>query len=644
MNLSLTKNNYVFLTVFLTLFIIPISRATQSGNLKFATDELSVYFGGKYNTETYFAEDLNFLNSSLGHDSLFFIRTTFDFFTTFKHGDQDQPRLVFYDTLRFRFKWGSTTDVKNADSSVMIDTTPITVSGTTVNKHLMWMRESWLKVMVGPLNDSHNFIQIGLIPYQVGRGISLGAAYQSTGFLGFNPGSSIEQFAPAILLSFNPLPDRFLTDLYFACTQNNQTSLSENIEPINEHQVGACPGRGLGRQAFIVVLRNETVLFKQNKNRVSIEPYIVHQKAPDQSLEYRNDVNTTLSTIGAAIEGCAARLSWGIEGACNFGDLEIKPWDRNYTKIVKNNDAFIVEEYTKVYTQDPATTIDPAKALVTKDITTFLKGSPQDRSENGKYIGTVDNTPLYNAFDRFRPEQRRILCGYFFVADAMYAFVPNCFNMAVGLGYASGDIDSQQDTNKLTQDQLLNERFTSFLPIQSVYSGKRLRHLVLFNEGVPRFNVKLPNADLSRANVTGILTPGVVNSMTNIAFLGTRFDWKIQALRKNEVNIAQNIICYWAPETAQFTKKPKDSELDSQGLPLPSYVPGLEYSSNFIGTEFATEFSAMFYENVKLSGYFGVLFPGQHYADMSGTVIKKNQGVSGNDIGYVCNISAAYFF
>lgn len=644
MNLSLTKNNNAFFIVSLFFFTTSISLIGKNENLKAVTDKLSIDFGGKYNTETYSSENLNFLNSALGHDSLFFIRTTFDFFTTFQHGDQAQPRIMFYDTLRFRFKWGSTTDVKNADSSVMIDTTPITVSGTTVNKHLMWMRESWLKIMLGTLSDAHNFIQIGLIPYQVGRGISLGAAYQSTGFLGFNPGSSIEQYAPAILLSLNPLPDRFLADFYVACTQNNQTSLSENIEPINEHQIGSCAARGLGRQAFLVVLRNETVLLKKNKNRVSIEPYIVHQKAPDQSLEYRNDVNTTLTTIGAAIEGSSSNLSWGMEGACNFGDLEIKAWDRNYTKIVKNDSAVIVEEYTKVYTQDPATTINPTKALATKDIANFLKGSPQDRFENGKYIGTVDNTPLYNAFDRFRPEQRRMLCGYFFVADAMYAFVPNCFNVALGLGYASGDIYNQADTNKLTDDELLNERFTSFLPIQSVYSGKRLRHLVLFNEGVPRFNVKLPNADLSRINPIGILSPGVVNSMTNIAFLGTRFDWKVQALRKNEVNIAQNIICYWAPETAQFTKKPTDAQLDSEGLPLPSYVPYLEYSSNFIGTEFTTELSAMFYENIKLSGYFGVLFPGQHYADMAGTIIKKNQGVSGNDIGYVCNISAAYFF
>ncbi len=614
--------------------------------IQFKTDNLTVNIGGKVNNETFFANNMNFLNADVANDSTAFVRTTFDLWSMLSQGNEDEPRLMFYDTLRFRFKWGSVTDVKSDASSVTISNTKFDVKGTATNKHLLWMRESWLKVRLGEINEHNNYVQIGLIPYQVGRGISLGAAYDALGFLGFAPGSSIDQYAPAVLFSFNPVSERFVFDIYFALLENKQTSLSETEEIVRTGELGqACGKRGVGRQSFLTALRSDIHIWDQYDNRVDFEPYIVIQHAPDQDLEFSNDDDSYLTTTGASIEGNFGKVSWGIEGARNFGQLDVKPWDRNKTKVVRNSDGILIEQYTKVYTSDPATTLKPTSATITSQAATIVAASPKNRFENGKLIGTIAGSPsidLYNAFDRFRPAQTRHASGYFFVADATYDFVPKIFNASLGVGYASGFIDEQQDVNKLTDAQLLNEQFTAFIPLQSVYSGKRLRHLVLFNQGVPRFNVRLPNENLFNVNTTSVLQPDAVNEMTNIAFIGTRFDWKVQALKKHGVNIVQNIIAYWSPETAHFPTATKTVQLnDSESVVV---TTASEQSDNFIGTEFTVEFSALFYEKWKMAGYFGLLLPGKHYKDMSGTLIKKYNEVTGCDVGYVGNIGIAYFF
>ena len=179
----------------------------------------------------------------------------------------------------------------------------------------------------------------------------------------------------------------------------------------------------------------------------------------------------------------------------------------------------------------------------------------------------------------------------------------------------------------------MNQEFTGFIPLQSVYSGKRLRHLVLFNQGIPRFAVRNPLADLTGSNVTGLIVTDTINEMTNIMFFGGRIDWRVPQLKKYKFTFSQNVIPYWAPETASFIiSHPEDASIL------------LKESSNYLGTELTTEWSALFYDKLKFSGYFGVLIPGQHYKDMCGTPIRKGKFISGSDIAYVGNVQLSYFF
>ncbi len=175
----------------------------------------------------------------------------------------------------------------------------------------------------------------------------------------------------------------------------------------------------------------------------------------------------------------------------------------------------------------------------------------------------------------------------------------------------------------------MNEKFRGFVPLQSVYSGTRLDHLVIFNQGIPRFNVRFPNSDLSKKNVTTFIQPDTINEMTNIAFAGARLEWHVQQFKKHKICIMPNVIAYWTPEPSSFT--------DREGK--------AHVANHFLGTEITTKFSALFVEKLKLASYVGVLLPGQHYKDMAGTVIAAaDNNKTGCSLGFIANIGLSYLF
>lgn len=613
--------------------------AGSEEKIQFKAKDLTLDMGGRCVQEAFFSHNMATLNQQNWADCSFYLRTTADYFFSMAYGKYEDPRIMFYDAIRFRFKWGGATETKNENSAVRVADVEQSVKGTPINKHVLWMREGWLKVKLGE-SDLNNYFQLGLVPYQVGRGISLGSAYEAQGFLGFVPGWSIDQYAPGVLLSFNPIKERLIIDGYIALTENKQTGVDSNSERIRANQIDGAPSRGLGRQSFITALRADVLVFQKDKKKINIEPYIVIQHAPDQDLEFTNDINSDLGTAGLAVEGTYNRFSWGFDGAVNFGEFDIPAWDRNEIKIVKDSvSANLIEQYTKVYSDDPSLVTKPTAAAVTKAISDLVKAAPKGTEFNGKKIGEVpsstgeDLISIYNGFDRFRPEQRKILRGYFAVADCSYDVIPKDLVVSFGAGYASGEIDKQKDTNKMSSDCLMNEKFTGFLPLQSVYQGKRLRHLVIFNLGVPRFASENPAADLMGKNVTGVIQSSTINEMTNIAFVGGRLDWKPSILKKYKFNFAFNLIPYWQPQVPLYVATDTDSGKKE-----------LCPASHFLGTEITPELSAVFYNKLKFYTYFGVLIPGQLYKDMCGTPIGKEKLPSGSDIAYVGNVGLTYLF
>ncbi|MCX5924284.1 MAG: hypothetical protein NTZ68_02585 [Candidatus Dependentiae bacterium] len=641
-----------FLIISYFFFGISLAADGEKNNLakrlQVKSQDITFIFGGKYKQEYFGASNLSFFNSKVQTDSSSYLRSTADYFADIIYGDISRPRIMFHDTLRFRYRWGGTTEVESFDGIVDVGGITVIKEGTSSNKHLMWTREAWVKFAIGNLDyPNNNFIQLGLLDYQVGRGISFGPAYDVAGFLGFAPGYSINQFAPAILFNLNPIVETYDCQFYAAIIENTNAFYADNSELIRQSEIGSCPQRGTARQSYVALINNKLKLLNGVSHKLHLEPYIVYQSTLDQAIEFANDVDLDLTTYGCAVESVCGRFNFGGEAAINTGQTDVKPWDRNIIIPGRNDQGFVTAQYTKVFVDDPSTTNFPRLAYVTEANAAAIKNSPRDPSLNGKEIGTnlfnqvditaspaVTPTPyknLYNSFDRFRPRERIFFKGYFFVADASYQFIEKVLTGSVGVGYASGHIDPQTDANKMTSNQLMNRQYGGFIPLQSAYQGTRLSHLVIFNLGVPRFNVRNPSAELINANVIKYSQPDGINEMTNIAFFGSRFSWNVQSLKAYKFNIAPNLIGYWAPEPAEFVVSPKGV------LPERTIAAG-----NYIGTELSVQIAAYFYDKIKLEGYVGMVAPGQYYTDLCGSPLGGE--VTGDDVGYVANFGLVYAF
>lgn len=581
--------------------------------------EMLLKFGGKCTEEIFNSANLTYLNNDVPNDASIFARATGDFFMDVSYGQPEKPRILFHETLRLRYKWGNGADVKVEGESLPFIDGIVQSRGAAVNKHLIWNRELWIKFALGNLDLPHDhFVEIGSFPFEVGRGISFGAAYKSAGFLGFTPSFSIDQFAPGVLLHMNPLPDKLFFEGYFAVLDNQNISYKANNAKVRIQEIDSPDFRGVNRQSYAAIIKGFWNVISEPTNEMSFEPYVIYFQSLDQKLEYIHDIDSFVTTFGFAVEGKYKKFDWGFEAAVNQGDILIKALDRNTVKIARNSEGFVVEQYTKVFTQDPATVNCPTAALVTDANKCIVATSSKEVVDNGKEI---NNSGLYNAYDRFRPKQQANLDGYMFIGDFSYQFIDEVLNVSVGTGYASGDISQQQNVNKEDSSKLLSQEYGSFVTLQSIYSGKRLRHLIIFNEGVPRFNEQNPNKKAPRENITPPLSSSQIE-FTNIGFLGTRVEVRVPQWKRYKAILAPNIIGYWCPATPN-TKA---------GTP----------AGNYMGTEVTTELSAQFYGQFKLYGYIGVLFPGSYYKDMCGTLY--NGELTGSDIGYLANIGVSFAF
>ncbi len=574
--------------------------------------------GGKCTQEMFNAANLTYLNSNLTNDTYSYMRATGDFFMDAIYGLYDKSRIVFHNTLRVRYRWGSGADARSDGEILPLLDGLVQARGASINKHVFWNRELWLKFILGNLQNPHeHYLELGSFPYEVGRGISFGAAYKAAGFIGFTPSFSIDQFAPGILLRLNPLPEKLIVDLYAAILENQNTSYKSNNAKIRLHEIDSCAVRGTGRESYAAIVRASWKAIAQKDRALSFEPYALYFQSLDQKLEMLNDVDSYVSTFGCAVEGKYKKFDWGFECAVNQGDILIKAIDRNSIKFVRDADGFIVEQYTKVLNQNPATTDKPTSAVVSDTAMTVVKAGQKSVAENGKEI--VPGSNLYNAYDRFRPQQKALLDGYMVVADCAWQCIDDVLNIVLGTGYASGDLSAQQNMNNPAIPLIY--KYNGFITLQSVYSGTRLRHLVIFNEGTPRFNTLNPNATFAKQNVTPPFADSAIE-FTNIAFFGTRVELQVPAWKKYKVVVAPNIIGYWCPVQPN-TKA---------GTP----------AGNYMGTELTTEISAQFYKQFKLYSYFGLIFPGAYYKDMRGTPYQGE--VTGSSIGYLGNIGASFSF
>lgn len=582
-------------------------------------DQVKLSVSGQYTQELYFADSLYTLNSKIVIDDIWYIRTTLDVNIDGSWGNRDNQRIHFFDTVRSRFIWGMPSDARLFSLLLALPNGNVSIPGSTTNKTMVWTKEGWLKCFFDLLCEK-DFIQIGLIPYEIGRGISLGSAYDVSGYLGFQADFSIDQFAPGIVVHYTPVKDKYSTDFYLALLKNQQNSFDEIMTKVRTSPTKKDQIRGIGTQTYVAVWDHK--IKDVFSDKISLEPYILFCHAPNQTIQRPNDSSVNLTTLGMAIEGEAKRCNWGVEFAGNLGELCLKFWDHNTIEYIKNDAANIVAQFSKIYNQDPRT--EGAQLVDATQVNiNYVKGSTQSVAMNGKQIGPG----LYNAYDRFTPAQQRNMQGFFFLGDIEYSVIPEEFTVALGTGYASGTDFFHEDMNEMDHDYLMNQAIGGFVPLQSEYVGKRIRHVVMFHQGVPRYSeVKLVNP---ATNVIQDIEDRTVQGVTNIAFLGMRLGWNVPKYKQHKLIASFNTIAYWSPVVHD------EYHLETKKW----YTP-----SNFMGTEISGEVTGMIFDKIKMQGYCGVLIPGQYYKDNRGMYVSANKLPTGSDPGWVGGLIATYSF
>lgn len=576
---------------------------------------------GKIVKEVFANGFMAFLNHANPFDHSSRLRTTADGVFLASYGDnQKNPYVDAKLALRFRYDVGSPAIVTTAPSTFTLADAQVLVPSSSIQKTVLWLRELFMKISLDKNEkESLHYVKFGSFPYELGRGIALGSAYTSGGFLGLDPRFSIDQFAPGGLLHTDIITDVLSGELYYSILNNPNSSFRENTEVIRLNEITELPSkgyRGLNTQSWLLagVLKWKALQLKDTK--LHVNPYTYMYVAPDQKLEFYADSNSQLYAIGTSLEYKHGNFEWGFDTAFQGGNTLVKAWDRNYQTIVNDNGTMTVT-YTKVYTDADLTN----KAVVDNQNKAIVASSEKSYTQNGKEIG---DSGLYNALDRFRPEQKIWYHGYFFVTDMSYELIKDQVKLCADIGYTSGQLDDYNDINQMSKEQLMHQNFNGFVPVQSVYSGKRIQHLVMLNTGVPRFTVQQPNISPEQQHVQSrVMGVGTLtDKFTNLAYTAFALECTPTKFEDQNALIKPAAIYYWMPDA-------------------PTLADGT-IASHALGAALSVEFQATLKECLDMGGYVGWMIPGPQYKQFAGLQLKG--GVLGSDVAYVLNFTMTYKF
>ena len=587
--------------------------------------DIEIDFWGYFKPEVFAGKNFTFLNNNMPQDTIFYFRHTNDYFLNLVYGKDTYgcPAAEFKTSVRNRAVWGSPSTVALTLPS------HIRAGGLEFGDHnhafprlFFWMRELWLQLsLVELLNictDCSHSLTVGAFPFELGRGISLGAAYAiGPGPLGFYSDSMIDQFAFGLKLSGDIIPDVLRYDVYGALLQSRSNSLLETNKPIYRNEIGRRnnPARGFGQDNYLIAARVIwTACDSDDWGLFTLEPYGMFNNDPEQRVEFTADSNSKLGTFGLAGEYVAGPFEFGFDGAFNIGRQWVRPWDRNYL-IADNFNGQLVSVNSQVLVVNdnanpqfngakaPDVPKSPAQGAINNS------GNTGCVTNNGQVIPGATGLPslgyipgpldLRNSDIRFRtgPDcqgYKNTYKGWMLVADASYWVYKKDVQVAVTGGYASGD----QDPNFT----VIDGDYKGFIGLQEVYAGKRVKSVFLLGTvgkvrrpgTQPEF--PLANKDFTSGN----------SGFTNLGFFGTGVTWKPSSCKETRVVVNPNVFAYWVPSAGN-----KFNPLTGKDIPN-------DPAGKFMGTEANIFLSYFPFSSLKCFAIGSVFIPGKYFKDHKG--------------------------
>lgn len=652
MNIMMRAKNSLIFCLFLTA-MTQVVNAVNVKNLFNENSDLEFILSGRYKPEMFWGNNISLLNSNnqvngRPTDRILFFRHTFDIASDVVYGKKqhDTPIMEFLFSIRNKATWGNPESIINTTYSTIKLTDAVTgPHNHSIPRNLFWMREVWLRFALGKpigldLKNEHTFT-IGAFPFELGRGIALGAAYAVSGpsLLGFYTDGIIDQYAYGARLSGDIIPKKLGYDVYAAILQSKSSNLSDTGAKIFSQEIGrrSCPVRGFGHINYIVAGRARwTVFDTESLGMFGLEPYFVFNEDPEQMVEFTADARSKLGTMGLAGEYEGDHWEFGFDYAFNLGSQKVRGWDRNQLEIQNrngrpvfvNSDVYLnanpdltdtpknLDPYKTPYS--PNVTVNSSGSLVNdgKNVQNLIYTNNQGEEFNSQLIGSVPGytvdvdapapvqsevtqDQLYNSRTRFRNPYTNQYEGWMMVGDASWWVYGKDLKIAVTGGLASGDENPNNET--------IDGTYGGFVGLQEIYSGKRVKSAFLLGgAGKAKRPLSVPVNEQSPTDYSPEVT-----GFTNLVFTGAGLTWTPKDWTK-KFSFNPNVLAYWQQhptkkfDIATGTNSPRDAR-------------------TFLGTELNAFVKYNFLPDLIIFCVTSAFLPGGHYHDIKGKPLNADQ-------------------
>jgi hypothetical protein len=616
----------------------------------------------RFRPEFFYGKNLKLLNDENDFDKLLFFRHTLDINSEyhFGHLSRGYDVILAKMNIRNRSVWGdpesifSTVPGKIKDNNVLYGEHEHAIA-----RLLVWIRELWVRVSLNDVFDwvpfeNHHNLTIGAFPFELGRGISLGAAY-SIGpetFLGYRSENSIDQYAFGLKLSGDIYEKTLSYDIYSAILDNKAGKFGNTAAKIKHNIYGHKfdPYRGFGIINYVIAGRARWKPCDTTQKRITIEPYWLYNDQREQRILFLGDARAKLGTLGVAGEFELGDFSFGFDTAHNVGKQFVRGIDRNVLKYENRQGVVTIVNSSVDQTQDSQT----QKALYVPENEKIINCSLESSEENGQVIGENDLGVLTNSANRFRDPYINKLSGSMFVFDMGYYLDNPRLRINATYGFASGDENPNADIS-YEGASARDSEYTGFVGLQESYVGKRVRSAFMLSGAgkIPRL-LSFPSEEVRNPQVHA------VTRFTNVILVGTGLDIIPPCKRKWTIN--PNVIAFW-----------QDNPVFLKGLPSLAR-PGLntepqnkiedisnKHVSKFLGTEVNLFAGTEVIPDMTFWFIGAVFVPGKHFDDVKGRPLNSEQRkylqaktrsnikavrapLLGNNTAYFINFGLNYLF
>lgn len=585
------------------LFFTLVSPVLQAVSLQDVGDIFNIDITGMLKPEGFFANNANLVNSD-ENDMTWRIQNTFDLGL---RAAQKTGGVEFYMGARNRLTAGDPTAASSTSKTAtkVVDTFQEPHSHAS-GKNFIWVRELWMRWDIGKLfgmpNITDQTIQIGIFPFQVGRGISLGDVYAAgPEFLGYYSETYVDQYAFGLLFAGDVWSDWVDYALYFGLLKNKTGSFKDVQEKVyaQRYDYAERPQRGFGDINYVIAnYFNIYALHDDVYGSMRFQPYWIFNQDNGQTIEFNNDAKSVLGTIGLEGEYLSKYFEFGFEMAVNAGKQIRHGWDRNIVTLIDDNGRISEVNSHVVNTLNNGQKIPFVSAK--GDAQKAIYAVPRTECSNGRQIpgdyltiGYLDNPAgtMFNAKDRFTDPYDTIYKGWMLLADTSVWVFPGDLRISATAGAASGDVNPHFDTK--------DGDYKGFIPLQEAYSGKRVKF------AFPTSKIQRPIANPLNEDSDNILTKQT-SGFTNLIFTGAGVTWT-PSNWENAFKLNPNVIAYWMQHSVPLL------------VPLSATNNNCVPQANpFLGMELNLYLDYNVGKNLKLFTVTAVFIPGTFYSDIKG--------------------------